>query len=831
MVLFVMFSVSAVSAVDANATDAGAADIEEESLDASEIPEESEDSSEISQSNFTDLNEDSILLSATEGELLGSDSSELPLSAGKVTINNIIVSANNVKRYYDQNGVLPNTVNVGGTTFTIHEFYYLMSKATTLLAKSDYSMVEPIMGVKGPSSKCTDTVYCAAVTDENYISIASQAVSYISKNRQVANYVDAVAGKIAYEDYVSMVARVLAFYYNSRELPNYVTYYSNDPSKVHYEQKGELNPFGLYGKNVWIDADGGSDAIKWKIAEALKAEGWNVYVGETDPNAHWEDYHNAKPGYVLINIYNGFCAGTMREMVTSSWIQNLLDTKHVVCVPIWDTSGWTEGMSPYRYGDFSGYSAKRAWDDDFSVLDPSIDDVDEFFRFYDVDYCAYPTVQGIIDQFLAGGYYRYHGEKEDVGTISVSDIVKAASNLKKNIESGYYQSTVTVGGETHSTPQFLYLMAKATELINSGKTGTKINVIKAAGASSYENTASGQLQKSKYLNIASQLVKYVSDNNRVPGYLTSDLGKIGYPELIDAFSRILAYYNDNGAMPNYVTVKKSIKLVAEYKNDKIVATATDANGNAVKGLKVGFAIADGVKYVTTDSNGKATYSTKDLPDNIYEVTVRVFGDGIYADSNKVRLSVSVGKQPTKIFLRNALYFVTETKIVKVTLWDSANNPIAGKTVYIKVGESRYNGVTDENGDAYIRIGIGFGVHDATVSFAGDDDYFSSDKNGNVRVIKGTPSVMVRGTDTQFKKSDEHKIVKVYLWDRESKPLPVNSKIVFKINGQTYTGFTDESGIASIEIKLTSTGVFNAQAMFAGNSAFNAVSRDIKITVS
>ena len=148
-----------------------------------------------------------------------------------------------------------------------------------------------------------------------------------------------------------------------------------------------------------------------------------------------------------------------------------------------------------------------------------------------------------------------------------------------------------------------------------------------------------------------------------------------------------------------------------------------------------------------------------------------------------------------------------------------------------MGESRYNGVTDENGDAYIRIGIGFGVHDATVSFAGDDDYFSSDKTGNVRVIKGTPSVMVRGTDTQFKKSDEHKIVKVYLWDRESQPLPVNSKIVFKINGQTYTGFTDESGIASIEIKLTSTGVFNAQAMFAGNSAFNAVSRDIKITVS
>ena len=374
-------------------------------------------------------------------------------------------------------------------------------------------------------------------------------------------------------------------------------------------------------------------------------------------------------------------------------------------------------------------------------------------------------------------------------------------------------------------------MAQATTLINSGKTGTKMNAVKAAGTTSYANAASGQLQKSKYLNVASQLVKYISENNRVPGYVTSDLGNIGYPELIDAFSRILAYYNDNGAMPNYVTIKKSTKLVAEYKNDKIVATVIDANGKAVKGLKVGFAISGSVKYVTTGSDGKAVYSSADLADNIYEVTVRAFGDGTYADSNKVRLTVAVGKQPTKIFLRNALYFVTDTKIVKVTLWDSANNPIAGKTVHIKVGESKYNGVTDENGDAYIRIGIGFGVHAATVSFSGDDDYFSSVKNGDVRVIKGTPSVMVRGTDAQFKRTDATKVVKVYLWDRESQPLPENSKIVFKINGQTYTGYTDAFGIASIEIKLTSTGVFNAQAMFAGNSAFNAVTKELKITVS
>lgn len=90
--------------------------------------------------------------------------------------------------------------------------------------------------------------------------------------------------------------------------------------------------------------------------------------------------------------------------------------------------------------------------------------------------------------------------------------------------------------------------------------------------------------------------------------------------------------------------------------------------------------------------------------------------------------------------------------------------------------------------------------------------------------------MVRGIDTQFKVSDNPKIVKVYLWDRTSKPLPAGSKIVIKINGQTYIGTTDSNGIASIEIEVNSAGNFNAQVTYGGNSAYNKVIKSIKIVV-
>ena len=192
---------------------------------------------------------------------------------------------------------------------------------------------------------------------------------------------------------------------NIRVLPNVTFYFEGvqtfDPTLYNGE-----NPYGLPGKKVYIDADGGSDAMKNKLASALKALGWEVIVGDTYSNAHYEDYYNVPRDYVLITIYNGFCAGTIRELASSS-IQNLLKSKNAVCVPVFDTADWTnpQGMAPYRYGNFSGYSASRAWDDNFSITDPSISDVDKFLYDNNIKYCAYPTVDGILYQFLQGGYF------------------------------------------------------------------------------------------------------------------------------------------------------------------------------------------------------------------------------------------------------------------------------------------------------------------------------------------------------------------------------------------------------------------------------------------
>ena len=166
------------------------------------------------------------------------------------------------------------------------------------------------------------------------------------------------------------------------------------------------NPFK--GKKIWINADNGSDDMKNTVANKLKNKGYTVHVGRTGSNVHYEDYTNVTKDYVYITMYNGFCAGTIQEAYSSS-IQNKLKNKNVQLVVMFDTRNWTnpQGMKPYRYGDFTGYTAHRAWDDNFSSGDPTIKNVSSWLKNKGAVYCAYPNADGLVEQFEAGGYFKW----------------------------------------------------------------------------------------------------------------------------------------------------------------------------------------------------------------------------------------------------------------------------------------------------------------------------------------------------------------------------------------------------------------------------------------
>ena len=341
----------------------------------------------------------------------------------------------------------------------------------------------------------------------------------------------------------------------------------------------------------------------------------------------------------------------------------------------------------------------------------------------------------------------------------------------------------------------------------------------------------------------------VNFDDKFEVYTTSWLGMISYavPENTPAgnFTLSIAFLGQDGYAASQDVVLVEIigintEIVAEptitvkvkdLNNTAFNLTLIDENGNVLANQTIAIEFNGIVGDYVTDENGAISYGLSEVPAGNHTIVMNYAGAGNYTASEAVSTVVAVKEQqPTKIFLRNALYFVTQNKIVNVTLWDANNNPIVGKKVSITMYNSTWSGITDETGTAHIRVGIGFGVHDAVVHFDGDDDYSASNRSGYVRVIKETPSVMVRGADARFKVTDPVKTVKVYLWDRTSKPLPVGSKIVLKINGQTYVGFTDSEGIARMNIDINKVGTFNAEVKYGGNTAYNAVTRIVKFVI-
>ena len=419
-----------------------------------------------------------------------------------------------------------------------------------------------------------------------------------------------------------------------------------------------------------------------------------------------------------------------------------------------------------------------------------------------------------------------------------SDANGIAKYSVKDLAKGSYSVQIAFLGDNNYNPSNKQTV-KFTIKGDSAKVATKLTV--TSTTATYKSNkyiiatltdAKGNPISGEKIGFANNGVTYVStDANGKARYYTKELAPGTYNVNAKFFGNE-GYIESNKATSKIAINKVATTLTAKYDatGKNIVATVKDSDGTPVSGIKVGFAI-NGVKYVTTDANGQAKYSTKDLADNTYKTTIMAYGNSLYENSNKQTLTFTVGnKQQSKIFLRNAQYFVLETKIVKVTLWDANNKPLAGKTVHLTLDEYglKYTGVTDVNGDVYIKVGVGYGTHQTTVSFDGDDQYTASATKGNIRVIKETPSIIVRDADTHFKVENQ-KNLRVYLHDRTGQQLSFEAKIVIKLNGMTYIANT--YGGFEFTIYLDKVGIYNAEIIYGGNSAYNEARKTVKIIVS
>ncbi|WP_297982910.1 right-handed parallel beta-helix repeat-containing protein [uncultured Methanobrevibacter sp.] len=171
--------------------------------------------------------------------------------------------------------------------------------------------------------------------------------------------------------------------------------------------------------------------------------------------------------------------------------------------------------------------------------------------------------------------------------------------------------------------------------------------------------------------------------------------------------------------------------------------------------------------------------------------------------------------------RNGEYF-------NFILLDGSGNPLANKPIFVGFNGHVYNYTTDENGSARTQINLAIkGGYTFAVSFLGDDEYNASFAVAKITVNTQIP--ILATNDFSYKASNSNKVISASLKTALGTPLS-NKKIVFAVNGKTYSTKTNAKGIGSLKLSLASKKTYKFTVKFAGDSTYGTVSKSAKIVV-
>ena len=183
------------------------------------------DSNGIAKLSVSGLAKGTYAVTYTDGVTSGSSKITV---VDKVTLKEVITSSQNVKKYIENNGELPNTVKIGSATYSLAQYVYLASQAIINLESNKKTDIV-VKDVNNPTSPQ------AASNLGNlydYLSVAKSVVNTCNSKGIMPNSVSSKVGTIGYNGLAYATARVVAFYGDNSIMPNYVTIKTYDSSST-----------------------------------------------------------------------------------------------------------------------------------------------------------------------------------------------------------------------------------------------------------------------------------------------------------------------------------------------------------------------------------------------------------------------------------------------------------------------------------------------------------------------------------------------------------------------------------------------------------------------
>ena len=258
-------------------------------------------------------------------------------------------------------------------------------------------------------------------------------------------------------------------------------------------------------------------------------------------------------------------------------------------------------------------------------------------------------------------------------------------------------------------------------------------------------------------------------------------------------------------------------------------TLQDEAGNPIDGT-INVLVKDDEYNVTTEG-GLGTLSIENLNADTYPVVANFAGAGTTPVTANALFNVA--KNATQIIYEDmetiAIDYYNDGRVGEYFKWrlvDANGNPIANTPMQIGFNGVVYDEkdgiVTDADGYAQLQINLARkDLYTFAVCWLGDENHNGSFVVAKINVDTQTPTVTV--PNKSYKATAKTKTLTATFKSNRGTVI-ANKKITFTVNGKTYSAKTNDKGVASVNVSLTTKGSYAVTAKFAGDNTYSAVTK-------
>ena len=281
----------------------------------------------------------------------------------------------------------------------------------------------------------------------------------------------------------------------------------------------------------------------------------------------------------------------------------------------------------------------------------------------------------------------------------------------------------------------------------------------------------------------------------------------------------------------------NIITISYGENVTITGTLTDNDNNTLKNMPVSLTVNNKNIALTTDNNGKFTYTTQATIIGTNNILVTYGGNSNYNPTNTSK-TFTVQKQDTKITLNPIPTTTYNTNVTLTgTLTDKNGNTLKNMQITIQVNNDTNTTTTNNNGIfTYTFTAPTSGQNNITATYNGNSNYKASNTSTTFNINKQDLKI-------KFDKIKDvvygHEVTITGTFTDGLGNARQNIALRIFINGKGVSTRTDNNGRFTVNSKVGSIGTNNVTASHAGGTNYNPTNtsttfkmlkQDLKITV-